>query len=592
MPCCFGLIEDDVEVPELELVATEDVYSYFMFIAPTEEAKEGSSRTLDTLVAYLLIFLNLFFQAVLLYAVFWRVVLKTNEWRSTITEFGPLGQLAIFAPPLSGCNTGESLCRLEGANVTCAPPSVQLMSRWHELDLNGDGVWTREEVLFARDDLKCKYVVDPVEVFDVVVKTVLNREGIIWVHPDLRAGKAISEAYFTYAKGDVIMCGYRNHDMCGNLFERGVFDAALEFNTVPRVGNTIDSARKYCYDLLKPGGFCDLTLPSTYSVWKIESVQECKKSKFFKFMYEHPGTGNTKALLKVDYGARDDTEGTMRPLFRVFLFIILSLWVMAMVYEVKQIVLVSTWIAKFPSTADLEDPKEGAVTKYYNEDGDIETMEIHAIHPSHRRTVIFITLTRFIMLCVLLMVGVCLLLKSQSYTDLIMDAVSLVFIVEIAQILYLQVLRPSVREQVENLKPMKIDPSGIEWLNSRPALIDLLWLGIVFAVVLIVMICHYAFLVSPLFEALECTCIGEGARCREANLFNDGFWHHYWKEETPAVFATVNSLKEGGAALASSPGRQHNKHREYNPASALVQQMTQKKARRRHKGMALGHADK
>jgi len=30
---------DDTEDPELELTATEDVYSYFMFIAPTEEKK-------------------------------------------------------------------------------------------------------------------------------------------------------------------------------------------------------------------------------------------------------------------------------------------------------------------------------------------------------------------------------------------------------------------------------------------------------------------------------------------------------------------------------------------------------------------------
>merc|ERR1719408_122675 len=183
----------------------------------------------------------------------------------------------------------------------------------------------------------------------------------------------------------------------------------------------------------------------------------------------------------------------MKPLFRLFLFIILSLWVMAMVYELKQIVLVSTWIAKFPSTTDLPEGKE-AVTEH-EEEG---TFEIHAIHPFHRKTVTFITVVRFIMLLVLLVVGLCLLLKSQSYTDLIMDAVSLVFIVEIAQILYLQVLRPSVREQVENLKPMAIDPAGMEWLNSRPALIDLIWLIVVFVSVVVIMIWHYTVLVTPL----------------------------------------------------------------------------------------------
>jgi len=92
-------------------------------------------------------------------------------------------------------------------------------------------------------------------------------------------------------------------------------------------------------------------------------------------------------------------------------------------------------------------------------------------------------------------------------------------------------------------------------------LIDLIWLVVVFIAVVIIMICHYSILVSPLFEALECTCIGEGTRCRESNLFNADFWHHYWKEETPAVFASVNSMKDSGAALASSAGRQHSKHR-------------------------------
>merc|ERR1719428_325888 len=192
----------------------------------------------------------------------------------------------------------------------------------------------------------------------------------------------IHKPYFTYAAGDIIMCGYRNKDMCGNVMERGFFDGALEHNTVPRVGNTMNSAMKYCYDLLKPGGFCDVTLPSTYSVWKIESVQECKKSKFYKFTYEHPGNGNSKALLKVDYGARDDTEGTMKPLFKLFLFIILSLWVMAMVYELKQIVLIATWVAKFPSTTDLPIDKEtGEKKEAVTEHEEEGTFEIHAIHP-------------------------------------------------------------------------------------------------------------------------------------------------------------------------------------------------------------------
>lgn len=50
--------------------------------------------------------------------------------------------------------------------------------------------------------------------------------------------------------------------------------------------------------------------------------------------------------------------------------------------------------------------------------------------------------------------------------DLVMDAVSLVFIVEIAKILYEQVLRPQVRAQVESLKPMKVPVKGGSYLKQ------------------------------------------------------------------------------------------------------------------------------
>ncbi|CAK0846431.1 unnamed protein product [Prorocentrum cordatum] len=155
--------------------------------------------------------------------------------------------------------------------VSCAPPSVQLSGRWVELDTDGDGNWTREEAQAAASELYCKYHVNAVEVFDVFVTFLVNRENIIWIHPAVRAGKGIPKSYFKYAAGDIIMCGYRNADMCPNLLKRGFFDAPLKHGTVPRVGTTTSSALKYCYDMLDEGGICDRTLPSTYTVWKKSS---------------------------------------------------------------------------------------------------------------------------------------------------------------------------------------------------------------------------------------------------------------------------------------------------------------------------------
>merc|ERR1719240_1953770 len=73
-----------------------------------------------------------------------------------------------------------------------------------------------------------------------------------------------------------------------------------------------------------------------------------------------------------------------------------------------------------------------------------------------------------------MIVGFSFLLKATSYMDLLLDAVSLVFILEIGQILYEQVLRPQIREQCESLEPMTVPMYGITALNRRPALVDLI----------------------------------------------------------------------------------------------------------------------
>merc|ERR1719424_2008835 len=221
--------------------------------------------TWDTLMGWILALLNFFFQGLLLYTVYSEVVVANIEWESTIAtkklwssnyEPGFLG-----AEPRK-CNPGGSLCVADGGNVSCAPPSVQLTGKWDLLDTNGDGIWTRQEVEEAKEKLQCEFIANPVEVFDVFISFLKMREKILWLHPDVKAGKAIHKMYFDFAAGDVIMCGYRSPDMCARLLKRGVFHAPLKYHTAPRVGTTIDSALEYCYELLKPGGHCERKLPS------------------------------------------------------------------------------------------------------------------------------------------------------------------------------------------------------------------------------------------------------------------------------------------------------------------------------------------
>jgi len=550
-----AIFVDDHEEAVFTVSPSENVYSYFMFVTPTEQKKEGGSFTYDVMMAYFLVFLNFFMQGILLYTVFNEVVMANVDWTNGIMK-PTKNEYDLFAPPAEKCNTGGSLCVKDGGVFSCAPPSVQLTGRWDELDTNGDGIWTYEEVVKARDALKCKYVVDPVEVFNVFVKFLLSREKILWIHPDLRAGKKIHKTYFTFAAGDIIMCGYRNEQMCPNLLRRGVFHAPLKHKTAPRVGTTIDSALAYCHALLKTGGMCERTLPSTYGVWKIASSAECGAQSFSKMVYKHPETGVAKSMLAVDYEARELYELSSTPLFMVYKTLVIGMWALAMLQELKDVVIGLTWCMKFPSADQFG---ADAVKEEQTADGETKYV-IQGITSGHRSTVFVMNVARFFLALVLTGVGISFLLKGLDYVGLLMDAVALVFIVEISGILYGQVLRPEIREQCESLDPMTVDMYGIKWLNERQAIVDVIQLV---GIVIFVVVCMHMYnttLVAPLYDALECTCLSKGERCREADRFSYDFWHKYWKEDVPLVFKTVAKMKEeaGGALLQTAKSAASN----------------------------------
>jgi len=539
----FGPDED----PCFLVRPSDNVYSYFMFIGPTESKKEGKGWTWDIIIGYFLVLLNFTLQGILLYTMFNTVVGENVDWQEGIMKVGGTSW-NLFEEKETGCNDGGSLCFQDNGMYTCAPPTVQLTGRWDELDTNKDGIWSREEVVAAKDDLKCKYAVNPVEVFDVFINFLASREKILWLHPDVKAGKAIHHEYFKYAMGDIIMCGYRNQDMCPNLMKRGYFHAPLKFDSAPRVGNTIDSALAYCYQLLAPGGTCELYLPSTYSVWKIESVQQCGEASFSKFSYTNPGSGVVKSLLEVDYQARQDYELGMTSNFTNFKGVILFLWLLAMLVEFREIVMIGTLSLNYP---DADEFGEDAVIEEVDPaDPEDVRYRIQGITSGHRSAMKCLIILRLFMTGVLTWVGGTFLLKQTDYIDLLLDGVALIFIVEIASVLYEQILRDDVRDQTEDIKPMKVIMYGIEWLNRRPALVDIICVFSLIIGTYFILWEHKKTIVEPVLNALDCTCRSRGEKCMETQKFNYDFWHDYWKNVVPGVFENVEKLKAGGASTA------------------------------------------
>merc|ERR1719506_262694 len=101
------------------------------------------------------------------------------------------------------------------------------------------------------------------------------------------------------------------------------------------------------------------------------------------------------------------------------------------------------------------------------------------------------------MTSILTCVGVSFLMKQTDYIDLLLDAVALVFIVEIAEVLYVQVLRPEVRAQTENLEPMHVPMYGIDYLNRRPAIVDVIQLTAIVIITLCWMTYFYRGTLDP-----------------------------------------------------------------------------------------------
>jgi hypothetical protein len=349
------------------------------------------------------------------------------------------------------------------------------------------------------------------------------------------------------------MCGYRNDDMCANLFRNGIFDAPLNHSTSRRVGNTIDSALDYCQELLRPGGLCERDLPSSYSVWKKDSVQQCGAPEYEKYVYQHPAEDDIKSMLTVDFETRAQFERSMTPNFMLFKGCIIFLWLIAVTHELKQIIKRIAWVKHFPDANDVEGDAVEEIEDPTTLDPEEVAYRIKGISQTHRYTVGFIACFRFCLILTFACVGLSFLSRQTDYIDLLLDGVALVFILEIAEVIYLHLLREDIRHQTEAVAPMTVKMMGSDYLNRRPALKDSMWIITMIIISFLVVLFFYVRISAPVTEALNCACLGVGDNCYEADAFSRAFWDKYWLEDIPAIDSEIDQMKAGASAMALSP---------------------------------------
>jgi len=209
-----------------------------------------------------------------------------------------------------------------------------------------------------------------------------------------------------------------------------------------------------------------------------------------------------------------------------------------------------TWCMRFPDAEQFGD--DAVIEEQDPSDPEDVRYRIQGITPNHRMVVAFVVIVRGVMAAVLAYVGGNFLLKQTDYLDLLLDGVALIFIVQIQQVLYAQVLRDEIRDQCEDSFRMKVEMYGVDYLNRRPALVDMISLAALVVMVYMIEQWHVNSIVRPIHDALECTCLSSGQNCYEAQKFGYDFWHQYWKSVVPDVFTAIAALKSGAPAAGAA----------------------------------------
>lgn len=544
----------------------DSVYSYLTFMMPVEQRRTGHIITPLIFFAVVLVIVNFVMQVGLLYVVGQHIMHKHNEWVSSVAHLKTHAWYHVFpmaynvAPPK--CRGNDSpLCFEHEHGISCSPPSTHVLSDWDLLDADGDGLWTQEEADDQElgESVKCEFNVDLPSVYKTLVNDLNNSEGLQnRTDANLRSGAAVHKAYLNWYLHKPLLCMYGDQDMCGALFERGFFDEALLQQSSSDFKDT-SSALKYCNDLLQFE--CFNILPSTYRVWRSKSNQQCGAKLFGQTDYHNPVDDAVVPMLSVDFRKRREYATTKTPAFRVFLGILLVTFLSVMALEMRSIAKVLIFCWKFP-TDDSKVRGDGRIvgndavtikrsprtvaTDYdsMEDQGEVTaTKEISAIRLDLRVIVCVMTGLRLMLWCFLMWTGIMFLTGPPRYLTLIFDALSLVFIFEIDELLYRTMLRYEFKVDHDTIEPMKVPQwHGGIFSGTHAVLADVLWLLLIILPGIAIVFTYCRNELDPLLGSLECLCRNEGSGCYSAQQYSKAWWDNYWSTVLPASNMIIDRL--------------------------------------------------
>merc|ERR1740130_1025931 len=197
-------------------------------------------------------------------------------------------------------------------------------------------------------------------------------------------------------------------------------------------------------------------------------------------------------MLHVDFRKRREYASTKEPAFRLFISILLVTFLSVMALEMRSILKTFIWCLKFPADdqmsgrglhSSIVGHTSVTIKAVAGADGTSDFKKaITAIRSDHRFVITFVTCVRLCLWFFLLWSGIMFLTGPPHYLSMIFDALSLVFIFEIDELLYRTMLRHEFKVDHETIEPMKVPQwHGGRFSGNAGVYGDILWLFAVIA---------------------------------------------------------------------------------------------------------------
>lgn len=491
--------------------------------------------------------------------------IQSREYVNTYETFlSPVEKEAVYHAR-QGLGHKSPLCtRDEKDMYSCMPSSISFTKEWHLLDSNNDGVWSLSEAM--QSDPSPEHDMEHGHDKTLAVFFHSIREGLqkraewlsqqnasLYLSQDIVSGHGIPKAYFDYWVGDAMFCSRFDADACENIVLSGLFDSALKKGRVAASHKgivDINTAARYCRMMLDSNGGCAQMLPATWKSDQRDREHSCGVMSLSPqgVITDPNDESNIMVVMKPSYLTLVQQERAMHVTYQFFTVLIMYLFFASVVDEIRDLMKSTDFLLTFPGTTGKSDP--GGID-HGPDTGENQRYEIQRISKRHRVVLGVVTLTRIVILCMLISYGSWFLLSEKNYLELILNAVALTFITGIDEMIYAVFMESTEKKDIGFEESRRIQFKGFMPREDGS------WAGYAFRkdawglfILPIVSVC--VVLVSnswdrqPIINALRCACMQEGDHCMESMYHEEPWWHRYWTQTLPAAIHHIQALRVQG----------------------------------------------